>query len=548
MKNRLLAFFFAICILMSINPITLANAASMQGTDYTSGTLAERLDTIINRGISSDVKPSFPAVTGTFPKGRMFTVKFPTRSWSGYQCIAYTYAAYNYLFDADPYGADATCFNTLERKRSLGYQDLVNLNVRFGAYLRTTCNSNGSFHPSKGHSILILSYNPSNITYLEANTSGKEYRVNLISCSWDNFNRNLLSGKSRYVNTLRQPADSVYNSLTDDKSPNSEGHMEYRYVGYVTSDGRHDCWCGTYLKNKFGSANLQYSDWSTTRYNANGSRWTCGSSCKGNHTGIANYGNNGLPYWTEYTLSDGKNYYWEETRWVENSVENPPSSPTYVVTLDDGSVCQNIIVTNSDTYRGLTTPSREGYTFEGWYTSRTDGSRITSDSVVNLTGDQTLYAHWSKKDVKCPWGLWSEWTTTPVYESETRQVETRKVSEQIKISDGNTEYRYVGYVTNDGRHECWCETYLRSKFGSANLRYSDWSTTQYRANGSSWTCGVCNGNHTGISHYTNDGRPCWAEYTLPDGKNYYWEESRTTEAQYETREVIEYRYRDRICD
>lgn len=279
---------------------------------------------------------------------------------------------------------------------------------------------------------------------------------------------------------------------------------------------------------------------------------------------------------------------------------------TYTVTLDDGSVCSMITVTNGDTYNNLTTPTRDGYTFEGWYTKASGGSKITSSTKVNLTSDQTLYAHWTQNAVhkhekinpavspehphytfytcscgevftdnvenyvdsctvcvlhkfgetvieavppeppKGHWGPWSDWSSTFVSASDTRQVETQTVTERVKISDGYTEYRYGGYATSDNRHECWCETYLRNKFGSANLRYSDWSTTQYSVNGSSWTCGNCGGSHVHVDHYTSDGRAWWPEYTLPGGKNYYWEESRTVDAQYETREVTQYRYRDWI--
>lgn len=220
---------------------------------------------------------------------------------------------------------------------------------------------------------------------------------------------------------------------------------------------------------------------------------------------------------------------------------------TFSVTLDDGSVCSLITVTNGGTYGSLPVPTKDGYMFDGWYTQVSGGTEITSSTKVTLSGDQTLYAHWSKAptdEEQGYWGPWSDWSTTPVYASDTRQVETQTITEQVKISDGYTEYRYVGYATADGRHECWCETYLRNKFGSAVLRYSNWSRTRYSANGTGWTCGNCGGNHTGVDHYGDDGRAWWAEYTLPDGKSYYWEESRTTDAQYETREVTQYRYRD----
>ncbi|MBQ3151522.1 MAG: InlB B-repeat-containing protein [Clostridia bacterium] len=46
------------------------------------------------------------------------------------------------------------------------------------------------------------------------------------------------------------------------------------------------------------------------------------------------------------------------------------------------------------TYGTLPTPTRSGYTFNGWYTSSTGGTKITSSSTV--TGNTTIYAHWTQ--------------------------------------------------------------------------------------------------------------------------------------------------------
>lgn len=48
----------------------------------------------------------------------------------------------------------------------------------------------------------------------------------------------------------------------------------------------------------------------------------------------------------------------------------------------------------SKTYGNLPTPTRSGYTFNGWYTSASGGTKITADSKVMITSDQTLYAQW----------------------------------------------------------------------------------------------------------------------------------------------------------
>lgn len=75
-------------------------------------------------------------------------------------------------------------------------------------------------------------------------------------------------------------------------------------------------------------------------------------------------------------------------------------TPKYTVTLkaNGGKVSKSsITVTNGKTYSSLPTPTRSGYTFDGWYTATTGGDKVTSSTKVNLKKNQTLYAHWKKK-------------------------------------------------------------------------------------------------------------------------------------------------------
>lgn len=55
----------------------------------------------------------------------------------------------------------------------------------------------------------------------------------------------------------------------------------------------------------------------------------------------------------------------------------------------------NKTVTEGQTYGKLPTPSRNGYTFNGWYTDINGGALVTDTTTVDLTDNQTLYAHWS---------------------------------------------------------------------------------------------------------------------------------------------------------
>lgn len=48
-----------------------------------------------------------------------------------------------------------------------------------------------------------------------------------------------------------------------------------------------------------------------------------------------------------------------------------------------------------DTYGELPVPSRNGYTFNGWYTAKTGGDKITKDTMVATSSNHTLYAQWT---------------------------------------------------------------------------------------------------------------------------------------------------------
>ena len=52
-------------------------------------------------------------------------------------------------------------------------------------------------------------------------------------------------------------------------------------------------------------------------------------------------------------------------------------------------------VTYGQDYGDLAAVSRTGYTFAGWYTAASGGSRVDRNTTVNTTENHTLYAHWT---------------------------------------------------------------------------------------------------------------------------------------------------------
>lgn len=75
---------------------------------------------------------------------------------------------------------------------------------------------------------------------------------------------------------------------------------------------------------------------------------------------------------------------------------------SYTVTLNaNGGSCdkKTISVTYDKNYETLPTPTRKGYTFTGWYTAATGGTKVKSDTKVAITANQTLYAQWKAETV-----------------------------------------------------------------------------------------------------------------------------------------------------
>lgn len=57
---------------------------------------------------------------------------------------------------------------------------------------------------------------------------------------------------------------------------------------------------------------------------------------------------------------------------------------------------KKVSVTYDKKYGSLTSAKRSNYVFNGWYTKKSGGTKITSSSKVLITGKKTYYAHWSK--------------------------------------------------------------------------------------------------------------------------------------------------------
>ena len=73
--------------------------------------------------------------------------------------------------------------------------------------------------------------------------------------------------------------------------------------------------------------------------------------------------------------------------------------------LNGGSGCTTGTLTYGNTYGTLCTPTKTGYTFDGWYTAATGGTKVTADKVVDTTTNITIYAHWTAKTYKITYNV-----------------------------------------------------------------------------------------------------------------------------------------------
>ncbi|MBQ7821731.1 MAG: InlB B-repeat-containing protein, partial [Clostridia bacterium] len=96
-------------------------------------------------------------------------------------------------------------------------------------------------------------------------------------------------------------------------------------------------------------------------------------------------------YLTYGNVSGWTRLYAAYTQYVESY-----TCPVVTFNANGGSVSTSSKKVYINTpYGTLPTPTRTGYTFNGWYTAASGGTKITSTTNVSLTANQTLYAHWT---------------------------------------------------------------------------------------------------------------------------------------------------------
>ena len=233
-KRFLTLLVFSICFLFLFKPdISYAYSGSSYTTD---SSLAAKLDNLFS-GVQL-----FKNNTSSYGIGsKIYTYDKATYSWtggSGSECYAYANAAYYYLFGDSPNHGDGSYSHSkvisgVKSLSNISYDKLSSKGVGCGAYIRSTNNSSGTYNGDTGHSMIILTYNASGITYLHA--AGSERVVQITTESWSNFNNNRLSGQGYYVSHIVQP------NTTAGATTNTEANVILQGTSRIVQTDGYSC-------------------------------------------------------------------------------------------------------------------------------------------------------------------------------------------------------------------------------------------------------------------------------------------------------------------
>ncbi|MFZ9892069.1 MAG: InlB B-repeat-containing protein, partial [Ilumatobacteraceae bacterium] len=195
-------------------------------------------------------------------------------------------------------------------------------------------------------------------------------------------------------------------------SPGSPTRAGYSFSGWFAASTGGSAITFPYSHGQTSDFTL-YAQWSAAMYvvsfDGNGST---GGSVPGNQTKthgviLTLSSNTGSLVKTGYTFGgwnsaangSGTSYAagasYEENAAVTLYAQWTANSLTVTYDSQSGSAVSDGSTTTGGTLASLPTTSREGYTFDGWFTAASGGSQLATSSPHGQTADFTLYAQWS---------------------------------------------------------------------------------------------------------------------------------------------------------
>jgi len=137
---------------------------------------------------------------------------------------------------------------------------------------------------------------------------------------------------------------------------------------------------------------------------------------------------------------------------------------TYTVTFDSNGgnsvTPSSITVTYDSTYGSLPVPTRASsstfgitttYTFNGWWTSKSGGTKIDATTKVEITANQTLYAQWNESTSCIAAG-----TLITMADGTTKKVEDLKPGDMVLVFNHyKGEFEFMPVIYNVHDYEDW---------------------------------------------------------------------------------------------
>lgn len=243
------------------------------------------------------------------------------------------------------YGSDYTSQDDAQWRRNA--DACTRLGIPFGVYLYSYANTEAKARSEAAHALRLLKgYTPTYPVYydLEDKTVnlGKAHLTNIANIFCDTLKA---AGYEVGIYSMRAWWDN--GNLTG---------IDYAAKGYSK-------WIAQFSGNKL-------------KYSGTYDIWQCTSS--GSVAGIAGRCDINFSYMPRRTVNHSR------------------------ITLDacaadaQGALPAPYYVKQGNAYGTLPTLTRAGYVFDGWYTAREGGVRVTADTTVTTTAEQTLYARWSR--------------------------------------------------------------------------------------------------------------------------------------------------------
>ena len=184
---------------------------------------------------------------------------------------------------------------------------------------------------------------------------------------------------------------------------------------------------------------------------------------------------------TVLTENENKTIY---ARWTANKY-------TITFVYNNGSANTTKEVTYDSTYGTLPTPTKVGYTFNGWYTLNSGGTKVINTSTVKITGNTTLYAQYTVNTytvtLKTDKGSISSSSWTVSTTTTTNDTATKKIAYNSTYSDLPTltkaGYTFNGWYYNNTKIESTTKMTITSNHTLVAKWTANTYTLSFNSNG-----------------------------------------------------------------